>query len=68
MHWVELDGNTEMFRRFLEAAALLQNPVAETVSAQESVGILRHHLPKPVDVHASSPVTERTHHSIGAFL
>jgi len=56
MHWVELDGNTEMFRRFLEAAAFLQNPVAETVSAQESVGILRYHLAKPVDVHAPSPV------------
>src|SRR4029079_11715783 len=28
MHRVELDGNTEMFRRFLEAAALLKNPVA----------------------------------------
>jgi hypothetical protein len=46
MERIKLDGDAEMFHRFLQASTFLQNFVAETVPSQEALGILRHHLAK----------------------
>src|SRR5689334_7129505 len=64
---VELNGDTEMFNRFFQAPAFLEDLVSEAVPAEESLRILRDHLTEAVDVHASPPVAGPGHDTIGAF-
>jgi hypothetical protein len=46
MERVKLDGDAEMFHRFLQTSPFLQDLVAEAVTSQKPLGIFCDHLTK----------------------
>ena len=53
MGWVQLRGDRQMLDRFFGAAVLLKNLIAESVTAQKTLGILGDHLTERINVHRS---------------
>src|SRR6185437_2357256 len=53
MRRVQLCGDSKMLDSFFNAAVFLKNLIAESIAAEESLGILSDHLTKRIDVHRS---------------
>ena len=51
MRRVQLCGDREMLDSFFDAAVFLKDLIAESIAAEESLGILGDHLTKSVNVH-----------------